>query len=38
MTPKRPTIVPVEVWEQAPEPVQLVMQAMVEYSERRITQ
>jgi transposase len=38
MTPKRPAIVPVEVWEQAPEPVQLVMQAMVEYYERRITQ
>lgn len=38
MTPKRPTIVPIEVWEQAPEPVQVVMSAMVEYYERRITQ
>ena len=36
MTPKRPTIVPLEVWEQAPEPVQVVMGAMVEYYERRI--
>ena len=36
MTPKRPAIVPVEVWEQAPEPVQSVMQAMVEYYEQRI--
>ena len=38
MTPKRPTIVPVEVWEQAPEPVQVVMSAMVEYYEQRIAQ
>jgi transposase len=38
MTPKRPTIVPIEVWEQAPDPVQVVMSAMVEYYERRITQ
>src|SRR5215213_9664422 len=36
MTPKRPTIVPVEVWEQAPEPVQIVMSAMVAYYEQRI--
>src|SRR4029453_4872384 len=36
MTPKRPTIVPVEVWEQAPEPVQVVMSAMVEYYEKGI--
>jgi transposase len=36
MTPKRPAIVPVEVWEQAPEAVQVVMGAMVEYYERRI--
>ncbi len=36
MTPKRPTIVPLEVWEQAPEPVQVVMSAMVEYYEQRI--
>lgn len=38
MTPKRPAIVPVEVWEQAPEPVQVVMSAMVAYYEQRITQ
>ena len=38
MTLKRPAIVPVEVWEQAPEPVQVVMSAMVEYYEQRITQ
>ena len=36
MTPKRPAIVPVEVWEQASEPVQVGMQAMVEYYEQRI--
>jgi len=36
MSPKRPTIVPVEVWEQALEPVQVVMQAMAEYYEQRI--
>ena len=36
MTPKRPAIVPVEVWEQAPEAVQVVMSAMVEYYEQRI--
>ena len=38
MTPQRPAIVPVEVWEQAPEPVQVVMSAMVEYYEQRIAQ
>ena len=38
MTPKRPAIVPVEVWEQAPEAVQVVMSAVVEYYEQRITQ
>ena len=38
MTPKRPAIVPVEVWEQAPEPVQVVMSAMVDYYEQRIAQ
>ncbi len=38
MTPKRPAIVPVEVWEQASEAVQVVISAMVEYYERRITQ
>ena len=38
MTPKRPAIVPVEVWEQASEPVQVGMQAMVEYYEQRIAQ
>jgi len=36
VTPKRPAIVPAEVWEQAPEPVQVVMGAMVEYYEQRI--
>ncbi len=36
MTPTRPAIVPVAVWEQAPEPVQVVMRAMVEYYEQRI--
>jgi transposase len=36
VTPKRPAIVPVEVWEQALEPVQVVMNAMVEYYEQRI--
>jgi transposase len=38
VTLKRPAIVPVEVWEQAPEPVQVVMSAMVEYYEQRIAQ
>ena len=36
MTLKRPAIVPPEVWEQAPEPVRVVMHAMVEYYEQRI--
>jgi hypothetical protein len=36
VTPKRPAIVPVEVWEQAPEAVQVVIRAMVEYYEQRI--
>jgi transposase len=36
MTLKRPAIVPPEVWEQAPEPVQVVMHAMVAYYEQRI--
>jgi transposase len=36
VTLKRPAIVPEEVWEQAPEPVQVVMHAMVEYYEQRI--
>jgi hypothetical protein len=36
VTPKRPALVPVEVWEQAPEPVQVVMSAMAEYYEQRI--
>jgi transposase len=31
-------MVPVEVWEQAPEPVQVVMSAMAEYYEQRIAQ
>jgi transposase len=37
VTSKRPAIVPLEVWEQSPEPVQIVMQAIVEYYEQRIT-
>ena len=36
MTPKRPAIVPLEVWEQSPEPVQVVMSAMVAHYEQRI--
>jgi transposase len=36
VTPKRPAIVPVEVWEQALEPIQVVMSAMAEYYEQRI--
>jgi hypothetical protein len=38
MTPKRPTIVPIAVWEQAPEAVQVVMGAMVDYYEQRLAQ
>ena len=37
MTPKRPAIVPVAVWKQSPEPVQVVMSAMVAHYEQRIT-
>jgi hypothetical protein len=36
VTPKRPAIVPVEIWEQAPEPVQVGMSARAEYDEQRI--
>jgi transposase len=36
VTPKRPAIVPVEVWEQAPDSVQVVMSARVEYYGQRI--
>jgi len=38
VTPKRPAIVPVEVWEQAPEAIQVVMSAMVASYEQRIAQ
>jgi transposase len=38
VTLKRPAIVPPEVWEQAPEPGQVVMQAMAEDYEQRIAQ
>lgn len=38
MKPKRPTIVPEEVWEQAPEAVQVVLSGLVTYYEQRITQ
>ncbi len=36
MTPKRPTLLPVELWEQLTEPLQVVICAMVEYYEQRI--
>ena len=36
MTPKRPALVPVELWEQLTEPLQVVISAMVEYYEQRI--
>jgi transposase len=36
--PKRPAIVPEEVWEQAPEAVQVVVSGLVTYYEQRITQ
>ena len=36
MSPKRPAIVPVEVWEQSPEPVQAVICGLVTYYEQRI--
>jgi transposase len=36
--PKRPAIVPVEVWEQAPEAVQVGLRGLVTYYEQRITQ
>src|SRR4249920_3594658 len=35
--PKRPTIVPEEVWEQAPEAVQVVLSGLITYYEQRIT-
>ncbi len=38
MTTKCPAIVPIKVWEQVPEPVQVVMGAMVAYYEQRIAQ
>ena len=36
--PQRPAIVPEEVWEQAPEAVQVVLSGLVTYYEQRITQ
>src|SRR3954470_733913 len=36
--PKRPTIVPEEVWEQAPEAVQVVLSGLVTSYEQRIAQ
>jgi len=37
VTPKRPALLPVELWEQLTEPLQVVISAMVAYYERRIT-
>lgn len=36
MTPKRPALLPVELWEQLTEPLQVVISVMVEYYEQRI--
>jgi transposase len=36
VTPKRPTLLPAELWEQLTEPLQVVISAMVEYYEQRI--
>ena len=36
MTPKRPALLPVELWEQLSEPLQIVISAMVAYYEQRI--
>ena len=36
MTPKRPALLPVELWEQLSEPLQVVISAMAEYYEQRI--
>jgi transposase len=36
VTPKRPALLPVELWEQLNEPLQVVISAMVEYYEQRI--
>ena len=36
MTPKRPALMPVELWEQRTEPLQIVINAMVDYYEQRI--
>jgi len=38
VTPKRPVLVPEEVWEQAPEAMQVVVSGLVTYYEQRITQ
>jgi transposase len=37
VTPKRPALLPAELWEQLSEPLQVVITAMVEYYEQRIT-
>jgi transposase len=36
VTPKRPALLPVELWEQLTEPLQIVISAMVDYYEQRI--
>lgn len=36
MTPKRPALLPAELWEQLSEPLRVVISAMVEYYEQRI--
>ena len=36
MTPKRPALLPEELWEQLSEPLQVVISAMVDYYEQRI--
>lgn len=36
MTPKRPALLPGELWEQLSEPLQVVISAMVDYYEQRI--
>jgi len=38
VTPKRPALLPVELWEQLSEPLQVVISAMVEYYEQRIAE
>jgi transposase len=38
VTPKRPALLPVELWEQLSEPLQIVISAMVDYYEQRIAE